>query len=281
MATPSFKQKITDDGTLDWLYSVYPKAIVDDIVGTRSDTALAAFIAEASDIHGEPEKEWTDREYWILNNTDFVGDTELRDSGASDRTLGDLYDVREMLMKHSPETYRELNEALFANGWYGQGATAESLDNRGASERAFHSAVNELVGQSNSSPIRWEGNLHDVLMTAPGVSEDVWRDHLSVDFTNLGNTPFTDTTTDGEMRLTEDQINSMADSAAQTVFGRAPSDQEKTMVLNLVRGLEASGVHRPGASDARAELRRGAPVEARTQDMSGVLQNFMSIVAGR
>ena len=110
--------------------------------------------------------------------------------------------------------------------------------------------------------------------------EDVMAS-LSVDFTNLGNTPFTDTTTDGEMRLTEDQINSMADNAAQTVFGRAPSDQEKTMVLNLVRGLEASGVHRPGAADARAELRRGAPVEARTQDMSGVLQNFMSIVAGR
>ena len=279
MATPSFKQKITDDGTLEWLYSVYPKAIVDDIVGTRSDTALAAFIAEAIDIHGEPEKEWTDREYWILNNTDFVGDTELRDSGAPDRTLSDLYDVREMLMKHSPETYRELNEALFANGWYGQGATAESLDNRGASERAFHSAVNELVGQSNSSPIRWEGMLHDVLMTK-GTMEDVMAS-LSVDFSNLGNTPFTDTTTDGEMRLTEDQINSMSDNAAQTVFGRAPSDQEKTMVLNLVRGLEASGVHRPGASDARAELRRGAPVEARTQDMSGVLQNFMSIVAGR
>ena len=279
MATPSFKQKITDDGTLDWLYSVYPKAIVDDIVGTRSDTALAAFIAEAIDIHGEPEKEWTDREYWILNNTDFVGDTELRDSGAPDRTLSDLYDVGEMLMKHSPETYRELNEALFANGWYGQGATAESLDNRGASERAFHSAVNELVGQSNSSPIRWEGMLHDVLMTK-GTMEDVMAS-LSVDFSNLGNTPFTDTTTDGEMRLTEDQINSMSDNAAQTVFGRAPSDQEKTMVLNLVRGLEASGVHRPDASDARAEVRRAAPVEARTQDMSGVLQNFMSIVAGR
>ena len=278
MATPSFIQEITDDGTLDWLYSVYPKAIVDDIVGTRSDTALAAFIAEAIDIHGEPEKEWTDREYWILNNTDFVGDTELRDSGAPDRTLSDLYDVREMLMKHSPETYRELNEALFANGWYGQGATVEALDNRGASERAFHSAVNELVGQSNSSPIRWEGNLHQTLME--GTMEDVMAS-LSVDFTNLGNTPFTDTTTDGEMRLTKDQINSMADNAAQTVFGRAPSDQEKTMVLNLVRGLEASGVHRPGAADARAELRRGAPVEARTQDMSGVLQNFMSIVAGR
>ena len=277
MATPSFKQKITDDGTLDWLYSVYPKAIVDDIVGTRSDTALAAFIAEAIDIHGEPEKEWTDREYWILNNTDFVGDTELRDSGAPDRTLSDLYDVRETLMKNVPGIYRELNEALFANGWYGQGATAESLDNRGASERAFHSAVNELVGQSNSSPIRWEGMLHQTLME--GTMEDV-RASLSVDFSNLGNTPFTDTTTDGEMRLTEDQINSMADSAAQTVFGRAPSDQEKTMVLNLVRGLEASGVHRPDASDARAELRRAAPVEARTQDMSGVLQNFMSIVAG-
>ena len=120
--------------------------------------------------------------------------------------------------------------------------------------------------------------LHEVLME--GTMEDVMAS-LSVDFTNLGNTPFTDTTTDGEMRLTEDQINSMSDNAAQTVFGRAPSDQEKMMVLNLVRGLEASGIHRPGASDARAELRRGAPVEARTQDMSGVLQNFMSIVAGR
>ena len=278
MASASFIQEITADGTLEWLYSVYPKTVVDNIVNARSDTALATWIAKVRDIHGEPEEEWTDREYWILNNTDFVGDTELRDSGAPDRTLGDLYDVREMLMKHSPETYRELNEALFANGWYGQGATAESLDNRGASERAFHSAVNELVGQSNSSPIRWEGMLHQTLME--GTMEDVMAS-LSVDFSNLGNTPFTDTTANGEMRLTEDQINSMADNAAQTVFGRAPSDQEKMMVLNLVRGLEASGVHRPGASDARAELRRGAPVEARTQDMSGVLQNFMSIVAGR
>ena len=278
MASAKYQQELTADGTLEWLYSIYGEATVTPIVNTRSDTALAAWIATAIDIHGEPEEEWTDREYWILNNTDFVGDTELRDSGAPDRTLGDLYDVREMLMKHSPETYRELNEALFANGWYGQGATAESLDNRGASERAFHSAVNELVGQSNSSPIRWEGMLHQTLME--GSMEDVMAS-LSVDFTNLGNTPFTDTTTDGEMRLTKDQINSMADNAAQTVFGRAPSDQEKMMVLNLVRGLEASGVHRPGASDARAELRRAAPVEARTQDMSGVLQNFMSIVAGR
>jgi len=272
-----YRREITDDGTLEWLYSIYGKATVDGILDSRNDQGVANFVKDSIDAHGVPEEEWTDREYWILNNTDFVGDTELRDSGASDRTLGDLYDVREMLMKHSPETYRELNEALFANGWYGQGATAESLDNRGASERAFHSAVNELVGQSNSSPIRWEGMLHEVLME--GSMEDVMAS-LSVDFTNLGNTPFTDTTADGEMRLTEDQINSMSDNAAQTVFGRAPSDQEKMMVLNLVRGLEASGVHRPGASDARAELRRAAPVEARTQDMSGVLQNFMSIVAG-
>jgi len=279
MATPSFIQEITNDGTLEWLYSVYPKTIVDNIVNARSDTALATWIAEAKDIHGEPEKEWTDREYWILNNTDFVGDTELRDSGGQNRTLSDLYDVREMLMKHSPETYRELNEALFANGWYGQGATVEALDNRGASERAFHSAVNELVGQSNSSPIRWGDSEHNVDLNA-ALMENKSLSGL-VDFSNLGNTPFTDTTADGEMRLTKDQINSMADNAAQTVFGRAPSDQEKTMVLNLVRGLEASGVHRPGASDARAELRRGAPVEARTQDMSGVLRNFMSIVAGR
>ncbi len=279
MATPSFIQEITNDGTLEWLYSVYPKTIVDNIVNARSDTALATWIAEAKDIHGEPEKEWTDREYWILNNTDFVGDTELRDSGGQNRTLSDLYDVREMLMKHSPETYRELNEALFANGWYGQGATVEALDNRGASERAFHSAVNELVGQSNSSPIRWGDSEHNVDLNA-ALMENKSLSGL-VDFSNLGNTPFTDTTADGEMRLTKDQIDSMADNAAQTVFGRAPSDQEKTMVLNLVRGLEASGVHRPGASDARAELRRGAPVEARTQDMSGVLRNFMSIVAGR
>ena len=286
MASAQFMREITDDGTLEWLYSVYPKTVVDNIVNDRSDTALATWIAEVTDIHGEPEKEWTDREYWILNNTDFVSDTEIRDSGSAgydssgneiSRTLGDLYDVREMLMKHSPETYRELNEALFANGWYGQGATAESLDNRGASERAFHSAVNELVGQSNSSPIRWEGMLHQTL--TEGSMEDVMAS-LSVDFTNLGNTPFTDTAAGGAMRLTEDQTNSMADNAAQAVFGRAPSDQEKMMVLNLVRGLEASGIHRPGASDARAELRRAAPVEAKTQDMSGVLQNFMSIVAG-
>jgi hypothetical protein len=279
MATAGKIRELTDDGTLEWLYSIYGEATVTPIVNTRSDTALATWIATAIDIHGEPEKEWTDREYWILNNTDFVGDTELRDSGGQNRTLSDLYDVREMLMKHSPETYRELNEALFANGWYGQGATVEALDNRGASERAFHSAVNELVGQSNSSPIRWGDSEHNVDLNA-ALMENKSLSGL-VDFSNLGNTPFTDTTADGEMRLTKDQINSMADNAAQTVFGRAPSDQEKTMVLNLVRGLEASGVHRPGASDARAELRRGAPVEARTQDMSGVLRNFMSIVAGR
>ena len=82
MASASFIQEITADGTLEWLYSVYPKTVVDNIVNARSDTALATWIAEVTDIHGEPEEEWTDREYWILNNTDFVGDTELRDSGA-------------------------------------------------------------------------------------------------------------------------------------------------------------------------------------------------------
>ena len=271
-------REITADGTLEWLYSVYrSKATVDGIHDSRNDQGVATFVKDSIDAHGVPEEEWTDREYWILNNTDFVGDTELRDSGASDRTLGDLYDVREMLMKHSPETYRELNEALFANGWYGQGATAEALNNRGASNAAFNHAVDELVG-SDTSPIRWGGDIKDFQSTRMPVS---FANAYSMDFSNLGNTPFTDTTADGEMRLTEDQINSMADNAAQTVFGRAPSDQEKMMVLNLVRGLEASGVHRPGASDARAELRRAAPVEARTQDMAGGVQKFMAIGEGR
>ena len=250
------------------------------LVYLKTEGEIAAFWLNAFARFGEDEAEdWTEQEYWIARNTNFHGDTELSDSGAPDRTLSDLYDVRKMLMQYDPETYRELNEALFANGWYGVGATAESLDNRGASERAFHNAVDELVGQSNSSPIRWGDSEHNVDLNA-ALMENKSLSGL-VDFSNLGNTPFTDTTADGEMRLTKDQINSMADNAAQTVFGRAPSDQEKTMVLNLVRGLEASGVHRPGASDARAELRRGAPVEARTQDMSGVLRNFMSIVAGR
>jgi len=260
-----FMEKHTVSGALVYLMSV---------------GEIAAFWLNGFARHGEDEAEdWTEQEYWIARNTNFHGDTELSDSGAPDRTLSDLYDVRKMLMQYDPETYRELNEALFANGWYGVGATAESLDNRGASERAFHNAVDELVGQSNSSPIRWGDSEHNVDLNA-ALMENKSLSGL-VDFSNLGNTPFTDTTADGEMRLTKDQINSMADNAAQTVFGRAPSDQEKTMVLNLVRGLEASGVHRPGAADARAELRRAAPVEARTQDMSGVLQNFMSIVAGR
>ena len=253
------------------------------LVYLKTEGEIAAFWLNAFARFGEDEAEdWTEREYWIARNTNFHGDTELRDSGAPDRTLSDLYDVREMLMQYDPETYRELNEALFANGWYGVGATAESLDNRGASERAFHNAVDELVGQSNSSPIRFAGDWGDSEYNVD-LNAALMEGNLSglVDFSNLGNTPFTDTTATGEMRLTEDQINSMADNAAQTVFGRAPSDQEKTMVLNLVRALEASGVHSPHAADVRAELRRGAPVEARTQDMSGVLRNFMSIVAGR
>jgi len=241
---------------------------------------VGAFWVNAALRFTEDEAEdWTERDYYIADATIFHGDTELPNSGGAEgetRTLTDLYDLRDLLMEWYPGEYRELNEALFANGWYGQGATAESLNNRGASNAAFNHAVDELVG-SDTSPIRWGGDIKDFQSTRMPVS---FANAYSMDFSNLGNTLFTDTTADGEIRLTEDQINSMADNAAQAVFGRAPSDQEKTMVLNLVRGLEASGVHRPGASDARAELRRAAPVEARTQDMSGVLQNFMSIVAG-
>jgi hypothetical protein len=255
-------------GMIAWLYEVAGRAHIDNMMGSSImdddafDVYLHNFILARPQ---EEEEDWTKHEIYVYQASEWFADTEIGDPNFPGPTVGDLYGVYLALSTATnPDEYRKLNETLFANGWYGVGATVESLENQGANEQAFASAVNSLVARGLSPIVQKE--------------ED---GYLVWDYSNLGTKPFTDTTADGEMRLTKDQIDSMADNAAQTVFGRAPSDQEKTMVLNLVRGLEASGVHRPGASDARAELRRGAPVEARTQDMSGVLRNFMSIVAGR
>ena len=254
-------------GMIAWLYEVAGRAHIDNMMGSSImdddafDVYLHNFILARPQ---EEEEDWTKHEIYVYQASEWFADTEIGDPNFPGPTVGDLYGVYLALSTATnPDEYRKLNETLFANGWYGVGATVESLENQGANEQAFASAVNSLVARGLSPIVQKE--------------ED---GYLVWDYSNLGTKPFT-SHADGEMRLTKDQIDSMADNAAQTVFGRAPSDQEKTMVLNLVRGLEASGVHRPGASDARAELRRGAPVEARTQDMSGVLRNFMSIVAGR
>jgi len=255
-------------GMIAWLYEVAGRAYIDNMMGSTVmdddafDVYLHNFILARP--QEDEEEDWTKHEIYVYQASEWFADTEIGDPNFPGPTVGDLYGVYLGLSTATnPDEYRKLNETLFANGWYGVGATVESLENQGANERAFANAVNSLVARNLSPIVQKE--------------ED---GYLVWDYSNLGTKPFT-SHADGEMRLTEDQINSMSDNAAQTVFGRAPSDQEKTMVLNLVRGLEASGVHRPGAADARAELRRGAPVEARTQDMSGVLQNFMSIVAGR
>jgi len=253
-------------GMIAWLYEQAGRAVIDNMMGSAviDDDAFDVYITNfiLANPQEEEEEDWTKHEIYVYQASEWFADTEIGDPNFPGPTVGDLYGVYLGLSTATnPDEYRKLNETLFANGWYGVGATVESLENQGANERAFANAVNSLVARNLSPIVQKE--------------ED---GYLVWDYSNLGTKPFT-SHAGGEMRLTEDQINSMSSNAAQSVFGRAPNDQEKTMVSRMVRALEASGVHRPQGADVRAELRRAAPVEARTQDMSGVLQDFMSIVA--
>ena len=252
---------------IDFLVFWYGQNNIDSIMQSSDDDQIVALYMDAVDTHGEPEPDWTNKEWYIYANTNYQAGTII---GASGRTVGELYDVYFQLQADDPGQYRRLNETLLANGWYGTGATIDSLKNRGASERAFGDAVDSLVARGES-PIGWDSNYYADLLEnkAPAVT-----------FDNLGN----EKPVDGGglvRRMTEAQVFSSADAAARQTFGRSASSQERQLALSVVRSLEESEVSQPGVADIESALREASPVEARERDMSGALQNFMSIVRGR
>lgn len=254
---------------IDFLVSEYDQNIIDGIMqsSTTTDADLLNLYMDAVDTHGEPEPDWTNKEWYVYANTNYQAGTTIGETGD---TVGDLYDVYFQLQAGDPAEYRRLNETLLANGWYGSGATVESLTNRGASERAFGNAVDSLVARGKS-PIGWDSNYYADLLE---------NKTPAVTFDNLGN----ETPVDGGKlvrRMTEAQVFSSADSAAMQTFGRSASSQERQLALKVVRSLEESEVSTPGVADIESALREASPVEARERDMSGALQNFMSIVRGR
>ena len=211
----------------------------------------------------DPKQTWSEIEWYIFNNTDFTGETEIGGTGV---TVQDQYEHYFYMEDNSPELFRELHETLFANGFYGQGASEESMNNKTASTNAFHNAINELVARGKVP-----------------IAQDFDRDALQVSysFKHLGVEPFEGVTKDTPV-WTDEFIHNMGDQAGQRVFGRDLSDQERELTLSLVRGLESDDTYQgPSAADIDAALEKSNPVEAKTMDMSGVLQNFASLVRGR
>jgi hypothetical protein len=211
----------------------------------------------------DPKQTWSQIEWYIFNNTDFTGETEIGGTGV---TVQNQYEHYFDLEDNKPEEFRELHETLFANGFYGQGASEESMNNKTASTNAFHNAINELVARGKV-PI------------AQDFDQEAMQ--VSYSFKHLGVEPFEGVTKDTPV-WTDDFIHNMGDQAGQRVFGRDLSDQERELTLSLVRGLESDDTYQgPSAADIDAALEESNPVEAKTMDMSGVLQNFASLVRGR
>tara|TARA_R100001594_G_scaffold111568_1_gene146366 strand:+ start:668 stop:1639 length:972 start_codon:yes stop_codon:yes gene_type:complete len=213
-------------------------------------------------------RDWTNLEFYIHANTDFRGETEIGDTGLTVENQYTWY----FDLENDPEKLRELHETLFANGFYSAGSSSDAIDNAGASMRAFHNAVNELVARGKA-PIAYNFMGRDV-------SEDPLRYGEQFSFEELGTKAFTGGSS--KPVWTDDFIHNMGDQAGQRVFGRDLSDQERELTLSLVRGLESDDTYQgPSAADIDAALEKNNPVEAKTMDMSGVLQNFASLVRGR
>lgn len=174
----------------------------------------------------------------------------------TETTIVDLrvVDIWNQYGNATPEGQRQINERLYAAGFYGN-KNPEAMDDLTDSYQALNQAISVYATKGVSALDALPLADPSALQPAAGPARII-------------------------RRATEAQVYSMADSAAKNLLGRNASSDERQLAMSVIRALETSQSQSPSGADVEAAFASAAPGEVSARATEKTLSVFERLVRG-
>jgi hypothetical protein len=155
----------------------------------------------------------------------------------------------------TPEGQHQINERLYAAGFYTRGTNPEDIDRPTDSLAALNRAISYYATQGV-----------DPLSALPDADPSLFEPRAAPARIIR--------------RATEAQVYSMADSAAKNLLGRNASSEERQLAMSVIRSLETSQSQSPSGADVEAAFAESASGEVSARATEKTLSVFERLVRG-
>ena len=178
-------------------------------------------------------------------------------TGSFDDVIVTAVTVRDIWNQYgdaTPEGQRQINERLYAAGFYTRGTNPEDIDRPTDSLAALNRAISYYA--QGVDPLSAMPDADPSLFEPQAAPARIIR------------------------RATEAQVYSMADSAAKNLLGRNASSEERQLAMSVIRSLETSQSQSPSGADVEAAFAESAPGEVSARATEKTLSVFERLVRG-